>query len=298
MQPPLRVHLCPVGFERDRILTPAIDQRADRVHLILRDPERDAGHHADFLQEQLAAAGVQVERERCAYEMYALLGLFGDLIRRYEGQHVFINISTGGTIAAVAGTLAGMMFGAQLYHVEPLSYIDTQRPVQAIEQALRTKDPKRQRELLQAAIEAHLQSTGGVPHLISAGVRQIVEIPRYRIETPPHHLLGALGYIGGRQATGRRTRKKDLIAFLEQTQPEQFHSERLEGRDRSMSLQQKYGILQTRFLAPLQRWGYLTAGGSRNAAWLVVTEPGLRALRIFGEAATQPSSERPAPSTG
>lgn len=281
MQPPLRVHLCPVGFERDRILRPALDQRADRVHLILRDPERDAGHHAAFLQEQLVAAGVQVELDRCPYEMYALLGLFGGLIRRYADQHVFINISTGGTIAAVAGTLAGMMFGAQLYHVEPESYIDTQRPLEAIEQALRTKDPKRQKEVLAAALQAHTKSTGGVPHLISVGVRQIVEIPRYRIETPPAHLLSALRYIASRQQHGKRTRKKDLITYLQGEQPEQFHSERLE---RGMSPQQKYGILQTRFLAPLQRWGYLSSGGSRNAAWLSVTETGLRALKVFAEA--------------
>ena len=278
MQPPLRVHLCPVGFERDRILLPVLQQKADLVYVIVREPERDAAHHAEFLMAALATAGVEVRQERCPYEMYALLNLFGRLIQAHPGQHVFVNISTGGTIAAVAGTLAAMMWGAQPYHVEPERYIDTQRPLAVMEQALRAKDLKAAQALLRDELQAHKTATGGAPNLISVGVRTILEIPQYRLETPGEHLLRALRFLGQRQQQGRRTRKKDLIRFLQEHQPQEFETERV---SHGMSEQQKYGVLQSRYLGPLQEWGYLDAGGVRSSAWLRVTDKGFNALRIF-----------------
>ena len=51
----LRIHIAPVGFEIDRIIIPAIDQKADKVWLIAHDnvAEDKAAQYREKIVKQL-----------------------------------------------------------------------------------------------------------------------------------------------------------------------------------------------------------------------------------------------------
>ncbi len=278
---PLRVHLCPVGFERDRILQPLLDLRADVVHLITRIPEERAEQHTEFLEKTLRGRNITVHRDGARYDFEPLLNLFGRLVQQHAQDHVYINISAGGTVAAVAGTMAAMMWDARAYYVIPAEYLDFAKPYTELEGCLALKDWKQARPRLQRLLDDHRAKSGGSDStLYSRGVKAIIHLPQYRIPKPEEPLLVALGFIATQQELKRKTRKKDLIAHLEGRYPELFqYADRSRGE---VTLQQKYGTLESRFLRPLQHeWGYITEEGSATASRLAATEAGLRAREIF-----------------
>lgn len=126
-----RVHIAPLGYEYERIVLPAIEQKADRVVLIdYRDDEERPPYHDDVRQD-LREAGVAVEsREADIFSLYDSIGTVARLIRENAGNQVYVNLASGSKVMAIGGMIACMAEGATPYYVRAEEYkFDGQEPL-------------------------------------------------------------------------------------------------------------------------------------------------------------------------
>lgn len=124
------VHIAPLGWEHDRVARPVRDARAHRVHLLVRLDHPRTQHFLDLTQDSLADAGIEAEVVEIdsTREFESTLLHVARLIRRETdaGNRVFVNMSSGGKIAAVASSLAAMYHAdraAGLYYSDPEHYL-------------------------------------------------------------------------------------------------------------------------------------------------------------------------------
>jgi hypothetical protein len=114
-----RVHIVPVGDNVERMVSPAIEMRADLVFL-LADERASSPADADAIAEQLDAEGIETRLESVDQEnVYAVLGLVTTLADRHANDEVRVNVSTGSRLATVGAALACMDddTDAEAYHV-------------------------------------------------------------------------------------------------------------------------------------------------------------------------------------
>ncbi len=116
-----RVHVVAHGWEVARVVEPIFDLKADKVVLIL--PENE-GFIADFEYEMLedleATKRLDVEtRKANLYELDSALHAFTQAVKDHEDDEVYINISTGPNVAAIAGMMAAQTSNATPFFVEP-----------------------------------------------------------------------------------------------------------------------------------------------------------------------------------
>lgn len=134
---PERVHIAPVGYEIDRIVLPFRQIRGECMHLIIRKDNDARG------EKCLAAIERELDSDRKPYEIHAID--YDDLFNLIfhsrkiigneleKGNHVFVNISSGGNIQAAACHFASLTFkeGVIAYYVHPKTYpenVDPERP--------------------------------------------------------------------------------------------------------------------------------------------------------------------------
>lgn len=197
MEIPLRIHICVVGFELDRISKAAIEKRADKVYLISQK-ENDKGKW--FLQEnrrRLEKEGIIVQEEFVEHvnELSDLLSKIKKIINdEDENNNIYLNISSGSTLSAIAGTIISMMFGKHRkiipYYVKPTDYSET----------LEYKNTGAQKE-----------NGGAMPR--SVGVKEITEILTFPIRLPSDDLIIVLNYLQDEENSEKIVTKKDLIEF-------------------------------------------------------------------------------------
>lgn len=197
MKSPLRVHICVVGFEIDRISEAAIKMKADKVYLISQEKE-DQGR--EFLEENkklLTEMNIQVvvELVESVHELPPLLRKIKKIIREEDkDNYIFINISSGSTLSTIAGTISSMMFENRKiipYYVKPKSYLGNNN--EEIMDTLKRLDLKRPPQ--------------------SVGVKEIQEIPTFPIRLPDNELIVVLEYLQKAKNEGKKVTKKDLIEF-------------------------------------------------------------------------------------
>lgn len=121
---PDRIHIMPVGYEEERVTTTAIEYRADKVVLI--------GHKEDgpqekerlvSIREKLEENSIIVEETQCdIFDLYDSLGLIGELITEFEDDNVYVNVSSGSKITAIAGMIACMAIDATAYYAKARDY--------------------------------------------------------------------------------------------------------------------------------------------------------------------------------
>ena len=120
----LRVHIAPVGYEFRRVTEPLIRMQADKVYLVTYTKEDTVSDFFSAIKKELADnyAHIQVRDIFLdVWDLYTCIEKFHDIITKEEGNHVYVNVSTGTKITAIAGMLACMMGEAQPYYV-PVSY--------------------------------------------------------------------------------------------------------------------------------------------------------------------------------
>ncbi|MFX0098725.1 MAG: DUF6293 family protein [Candidatus Hodarchaeota archaeon] len=118
---PLRVHIIPVGDEIvERIIKPAEIGRADKIYFI-RFSGNDLFENT-FLKARDALVDslnkLEVIEKRCNYyEFPELMKIYAEIFREEQnvGNTIFVNVSTGGKLNSIAGTLACMLFGGFPY---------------------------------------------------------------------------------------------------------------------------------------------------------------------------------------
>ena len=129
IEPPLRVELVPVGFYVDRIIEPVCLHRADRLYLAVAriDGKNLAAPFLTRVRRELASRmpALQVrEVSVYAWDMESLVETFSAIIRkeRSVGNQVWVNLSTGSKMEAIAAAVACMGNGGIPYYVRMKSY--------------------------------------------------------------------------------------------------------------------------------------------------------------------------------
>lgn len=116
----LRVHITTIGFEVRRITEPLKEMRADKVYFISAKKNDRAKNFKERIKEILhnEYSNVEIE-ERFAeiFDLYACIDAYRVIFNEEKGNMIFVNVSTGSKIAAIAGTIACMLWGGTPYYV-------------------------------------------------------------------------------------------------------------------------------------------------------------------------------------
>jgi len=171
-----RVHIAPLGFERDRVVQPAVDLKADTVFLLEHDEPKSAKpNYHDDVKEDLRDAGIEVRPRTCdIFDLYSTLGTVATITAENQGDDVYVNVSSGSKISAIGAMIACMATDASPYYVHPEDY---------------------------ASDDLH--------EPVSYGVEAVSELPTYPIEPPRSEQVAVLAYL---DEQGEAT-KKQLIEF-------------------------------------------------------------------------------------
>ncbi len=171
-----RVHVAPLYREHDRVVEPAVQGRADRIHLLEHDrPDRLKPDYYDDVRSDLADAGVRVERHEVdLYDVYDVLSVVTTITYHHADDDVRVNVATGNELTAVGTTIACMATGATAYFVHPEEYTTHEQP-------------------------------------FGRGVEEVQRLPTYPIDGPTEEQVAVLGYL----EENRKVNKKELIRFGE-----------------------------------------------------------------------------------
>ena len=252
-----RVHIVPLGNEFDRILEPIRDTRADLVYLLEHDGFEDQGvpaYHDDLVHalEEIAT----VERRACNLkDIYGVLGVITTLADEHADDNVYVNVSGGGTIAAIGATMACMDVStdASAYYVEPDEY-----------------------------------NHDMVGEPLSTGASAVYSLPTYPIDSPTPDQIAMMEFLadpdswdGYHDARTTPPKKKDCIeyardaglTFMADRAPPESHPG---GEDKGA-----FRVLDSRILDPLERDGYVEIESVGRRRVIHLTEQGENAYRAF-----------------
>lgn len=249
--PPVRdrVHVVPLGFEYARIREPIFRWKADVVvPVAYRESEHEIPYLRALLEELAENERLDVDRRSCdIFDLYDTLGTLSEAITDYGDDDVFVNLSAGSKITAIAGMIACMATGARPIYARPAYGPDASR---IPEEPLHDE------------------------------VREIFELPRYPIDRPSDVHVAFLAYVE-RETTGdasgryRGVNKKELIEFaLEEGFPFIVDSE-------ASSEKGYYRLLDRHVVDPLRTQGYVEVEKVGRKKYVTVTGDGENVLRAF-----------------
>ena len=162
-----RIQIAPVGFEVDRVVIPAIKEKAEKVYLMVhKDRSKDkATKYAAAIQRKLKAKNIETELVYCDWEnIEEITRMARDLILKESNNEVAINLASGSKNHAIGLDRACMTFRKRK-HIHPF-YPEA-------EKWTAWKYPKQQ----------------------STGVKKIKQISIHRIIVPEPELIEALKII-------------------------------------------------------------------------------------------------------
>ena len=180
---PDRVHIIPLGYEKDRILEPVQDLKADKVILLIHRDDEDLWSRKE-VKGELQESPIKVEERDCdIFDMYGTIGTIADIIDNHSADDVYVNLATGSKVTAIGGMIACMLTEATPYYVRAEKY-----------------GPENEE--------------GPPSNPVSRGVKGIDNLPSFHIDEPPAEQIRALEFISNAGAV----RKSQLIEFGEENQ--------------------------------------------------------------------------------
>lgn len=134
----LRVHIIPLGHDSIRVTWPLIEKKVDRVYLInhITDRKNRYTKYNKWIKKRLSEELPKIEIEESVADLWNLHELI-DIIRkiilaeRKNGNHLYVNVSTGPKIAAIAGMFACMISVATPYYIR-LDYLNTEEKIDGL----------------------------------------------------------------------------------------------------------------------------------------------------------------------
>jgi hypothetical protein len=121
-----RVHIMPVGYEHERIVQPAKRSRADRVILIGNEEDEEGDQGRERLKEvteELEELNIPYHMTECRmFDLYSSLGAIAEAVSTHADDDVYVNVSTGSKITAIAGMIASMVMDSTAYYVRAKDY--------------------------------------------------------------------------------------------------------------------------------------------------------------------------------
>lgn len=240
----LRVHIAPVGFEVDRVVLPAKQMKADKVWLLIHDdPTKDkAKLHVERITKELEKEGIDIQIAKSdRNNVFKFLKSVKELIQNEEKNDVYVNVSTGSKIQAIACMMACMMFNDKSnvtpFYAEPEDYPATKGRQQ------------------------------------SSGLRDLIELPKYELKKPKHELIEALKII---REHGNKITKKEMAQIADKAkiivvnaQEENYEQARFASLDKN--------IIQP--LA--ETWKFVEIEKIGRNRWIKITQEGLNASEFL-----------------
>lgn len=117
----LRVHIAPVGYDFNRVTDPLIKGKADKVYFVLHESDRGQSKFLTHIKTELKKKLPSIETKEYyldIWNLYNCIQKFREIITKEKGNNIFINVSTGTKITAIAGMMTCMSFGATPYYVK------------------------------------------------------------------------------------------------------------------------------------------------------------------------------------
>jgi hypothetical protein len=241
MKTPLRVHICPVGFEVRRVTEPLVSMRADKAYLVSYRRDDEAATYLAKVKSVLhhEYKQIQVTEEFLdLWDLLACIGRFKQIVRneKEEGNLVYINVSTATKVTAIAGTIVSMLLGSTPYYAK-VNYGPRQLSTPPTEK-----------------------------------VDEPFEIPVYQILTPRPEALKILEIIEKEKGT---IKKKDLIAKLREIGMIRSIA------SSDLSLQAAHGQLKSHLNPLEREWRFITVESRGRSSTVKLTDLGRTALRVF-----------------
>jgi len=134
----LRVHIAPVGYEIDRIVLPARQERADKVWLLLHENKSDdkAGPFITKITKQLSKQNIEVKEEyHDRRDLFKIIRAVKNIIEQEKENEIYVNLASGSKIQAIGTMMACMMFNdsdnIHPFYVEAANYpgFDSKQPL-------------------------------------------------------------------------------------------------------------------------------------------------------------------------
>lgn len=238
-----RVHVVAHGWEVARVVEPLYDLKADKVVLILPVNEALlAGFEEEMLDDLEAMDRIEVEtRTANLYDLDSALQVFTQAVKDHESDDVYVNVSAGTKLAAIAGMMATQTSDAAPFYVRPtLSDPD--------DETLETPDE---------------------PLIPGAGAT--TELPVFELQGPTSEQLQILGFLHGKDGVT----KKELIQYAEaQELPFIATTE-------SKSKEGRYRLLESHVINPLTENEYISVEKIGREKQVFLEDRGVDALAAF-----------------
>ena len=234
----LRVHIAPVGFEVDRIVIPALDQKADKVWLIAHDnvSEDMSVKYRTKVEKELEKNGIKVE---IAYanrlRLSPIIKTVADIIKKERKNDIYVNVASGSKIHSIGCMMACMLF-----------------------------DDRRKIHPFYAQAEKYPEYDGTLQQ--TYGVAEMHPLPTYRIGTPKLELIKAMRII--KEAGGRIQKKK----MAEEAEKNKIIT--VNARKQNFT-QARFASLDKNIVQPLvETWRFIEVEKIGRNRWLKLTEDG------------------------
>lgn len=119
-----RIHIVPVGYDYySRVVEPLLDPRADKIFFIRHEKGAIRGHDKFFnsITREIKKVDIKYgEIQTDIWDLFQCVEIFRKIIQDEikRENHVYINVSTGTKVTAMAGILACMMWNQTPYYVK------------------------------------------------------------------------------------------------------------------------------------------------------------------------------------
>lgn len=134
----LRVQIATVGYEIDRVVLPAKQEKADKIWLLVHEnkSEDKAGPFISKITKQLEKLGIEIVSEsHNRRDLFRIIRAVKNIIEKENGNDIYANLASGSKIQAIGTMMACMMFNddsnVHPFYVEAKNYpgFDVKKPL-------------------------------------------------------------------------------------------------------------------------------------------------------------------------
>jgi len=241
----LRIQIAPVGYEIDRVVLPAKQEKADMVWLLVHENKSQdkAGPFISKITKKLEKLGITVLQEsHNRQDLFQIIRAVKNIIEKESDNDIYVNLASGSKIQAIGTMMACMMFNDSSnihpFYVEAKEY---------------------------AGFVGKTQ--------LSAGIKDIQNVPPYSIKIPDEKLIKALKIITD---NGGKITKKSMADVSEKNNLISINPK--DEEHRSMV---RFTSLDKNIIQPLEEWGFITVNKVGRNRWIEITDEGKNASEFL-----------------
>jgi len=236
-----RIHIAPIGYEKERVYKPPIESGADKVILIehrsnTKSNEITKGEECKAaVHRELADEGIRTKVEECdLFDINSCVLTIAEAVESFSNDDVYVNLATGSKLSAIGGMIACTATHAVPYYV-------------------------------------HAEGYEG--EAITTGVADMEELSTYPLTLPHQQYLEVLAYIEEESKEEDTVIKGDIVSYAQDLP---LLSEYDRDQERNM-----YDPVEKEIIEPLVNQEYLKREYRGNETRYYLTEEGKETLQIL-----------------